>query len=296
MLIRWVRCTDVTVRDVHLLHPGAWTLNLALSKKAVIENVTIDCRDSRLRNNDGIDIDSCEDVQIRHCNVASEDDAIVIKATSEGRPSRDIVAADCTLSSGASAIKLGTESIGGFDKISISNCHVVNTDATGIALYEVDGGGLRSVDIDGVTMDGVAVPICVRLGARLATFREGEKRKARPGSLRDVTIQNVTAKNVKQIGMLISGVPGFPIEALTLENIKIDVPGGNNDPEQNVDLPERERAYPEIHMFGQTMPAYGMYVRHVNGIAMKNVQINALRPDARPANVFVDVAGDTTQN
>jgi polygalacturonase len=61
-LLRWVRCTDVTVRDVHLTNPGSWTLNLFQTKGAVIENVTIRSRDLGMHNNDGVNIDSSENV------------------------------------------------------------------------------------------------------------------------------------------------------------------------------------------------------------------------------------------
>ncbi len=40
-LLRWVRCANVTVKDVHPTSPGAWTLNFYQTKGAVIEGVTI---------------------------------------------------------------------------------------------------------------------------------------------------------------------------------------------------------------------------------------------------------------
>jgi parallel beta-helix repeat protein len=288
-LLRWVRCTNVTVRDVHLAYPGAWTLNFFQTKGALVENVTIRCRGAGLHNNDGINIDSSENVRVRNCDVNSGDDALVIKSTSATRPSRDIVASDCKLSTRTNAIKLGTESIGGFENIAISNCQISDTRMAGIALYAVDGGDLRNVTISDVTMDGVIVPISIRLGARLKAFREGEKPNASPGKLRDVTIKNVSAKNVEMIGMLINGVPGHPVEALTLENIQISLPGGGTAEDAKVQLPEKESAYPEFNTFGKSMPASGIYARHVRGIKLNDVRTALLKPDARPATVFIDV-------
>src|SRR5438105_11171577 len=215
-LLRWVRCKNVTVKDVHLTNPGAWTLNFFQTKGAVIEGVTIRSRDLGMPNNDGINLDSSENVRVRNCDVISGDDALVIKSTSSTKPSRDIEATNCKLSSHTNAIKLGTESIGGFENIKVSNCQISNTNMAGIALYEVDGADLRNVTISDITMDGVTVPISIRLGARLKTFREGDQPKPAAGKLRDVTIKNVTAKNVEMIGMLINVVPGHPVEALTL--------------------------------------------------------------------------------
>lgn len=294
-LLRWVRCTNVTVRDVHLTNPGAWTLNFFQSKGALVEGVTIRSRGLGLHNNDGINLDSSEDVRVRHCDVNSGDDALVIKATSS-KPSRDIAASDCKLSTRTNAIKLGTESFGGFENISVSHCQVSNTQMAGIALYAVDGGDLRNVTISDVTMDGVNVPISIRLGSRLKTFRQGDRPKPSAGKLRDVTIKNVSAKNVGMIGMLINGVPGHPVEALTLENIQIELPGGGTAEAAKVRLPEKAKAYPEVNMFGKTMPAYGIYARHVRGLKLQNVRTSLSKPDARPATVFIDVEDVTPAN
>ena len=295
-LLRWVRCTNVTVRDVHLTNPGAWTLNFFQTKGALIEGVTIRSRALGMHNNDGINLDSSEHVRVRHCDVNSGDDALVIKATSATKPSRDIVVRDCKLSTRTNAIKLGTESIGGFEDIRISHCQISNTQMAGIALYEVDGGDLRRVTIRDITMDGVVVPISIRLGARLKTFREGDRPKPTAGLLRDVTIKNVRAKKIGMIGMLINGVPGHPVEALTLENIQMELPGGGTTEAAKIQLPEKESAYPEFDMFGKTLPAYGIYARHIRGLKFQNMRISLLKPDARPATVFSDVVDVTPAN
>lgn len=291
-LLRWVRCTNVTVRDVHLTNPGAWTLNFFEARGVLIEGVTIRAREPRLRNTDGINLDSSQNVRVRRCDVVSGDDALVIKSTG-AKPSRDIVVSDCTLSTRTNAIKLGTESFGGFENISISNCRISNTKMAGIALYAVDGGDLRSVTIRDIEMDGVIVPISIRLGARLKTFRAGDRPRPMPGKLRDVTIKNVNAKNVGLIGLLVNGVPGHPVEALTLENIEIKLPGGGTAEAAKVQLPEKESNYPEFDTFGKILPAYGIYARHVRGLKLQNVRTTLLQPDARPATVFIDVEAVT---
>jgi polygalacturonase len=288
-LIRWVRCTNVTVRDIHLTNPGAWTLDFFQTKDAVVEGVTIRSRGLGMQNNDGIDLDSSENVRVRKCDIESGDDALVIKATSATKPSRDIVATDCKLSSRTNAIKLGTESIGGFEKISVSNCQIVNTKMAGIGLYTVDGGDLHDVTISDVTMDGVGAGISIRLGSRLKSFRQGDQAKAEPGKLSDVTIKNVTARNIGLIGMIINGIPGHPVEDVTMENIQMELPGGGTAADAKRQLPEKASAYPEFDMFGNTTPAYGLYARHVRGIKLENVGMKLLKPDARPATVLIDV-------
>jgi len=288
-LIRFLRCTNVTVKDAHLTNPGAWTLNFFQTKTATLEGLTIRTRSTGLSNNDGINIDSSEDFRIKNCDVNSGDDALVIKSTSRDKPCRGIVASDCKLSTSTNAIKLGTESIGGFADISVSHCQVSNVGMAGIAVYAVDGGDLKNVTISDITMDRVAMPIAVRLGARLKTFREGEKARAAPGSLADVTIKNVSAKNIRTIGILISGVPSHPIQNLTLDGITLELPGGGTAQNAQVQLAERETAYPEYSMFGNTFPVHTIYARHVDKLTLNNIQTSLAKPDARPATLFLDV-------
>jgi len=292
-LLRWIRCTNVTVRDVRLTNPGSWTLNFFQTSGAVVEGVTIRSRDLGMPNNDGIDLDSCENVRVRNCDIISGDDSLCIKATSAARPSRDIEATDCKLSSRCNAIKFGTESIGGFENIKVSNCQITNTKMSGIALYEVDGADLRNITISDITMDGVNLPISIRLGARLKTFRDGDQPRPAPGHLRDVTIKNVSAKNIEMTGMLINGVTNHPVENLTLENIQLELPGGGTEADAKIELPEKEKAYPEWNMFGKVSPASGIYARHVRGVTFKNVQTTVKTPDARPDKIFIDVEGVT---
>jgi polygalacturonase len=290
-LMRWLRCTNVVVRDVHLTNPGAWTLNFFQTRNATVERVTIRTRNTGLANNDGIDLDSCEGVRIRDCDIESGDDALCLKATS-ALPCRDITASGCKLSTKCNAIKLGTESPGDFEKISVSNCQIRDTGMAGIALYSVDGAHLHDVTLADITMDGVTVPISVRLGARLKTFRAGDQPKP-PGSLRDVTVKNVRVTGARQIGLLINGITNHPVENLTLKNIQIELAGGGKLADAQIQLPEKASAYPEYSMFGRVMPAYGIYARHVRDVNFKNVRMTVTQPDARPSMIFVDVKGVT---
>jgi polygalacturonase len=286
-LIRWIRCSDVRVQDVHLTSPGAWTMHFFQSKRVNVSGVTI--RSRGLRNNDGIDIDSCENVRIRNCDIDSGDDAICLKATSP-LPCRDVEVTDCRLKTSCNAIKLGTESLGDFENIRISNCQIRDTGMAGIALYSVDGAHLRNVTLSDIQMDGITVPISVRLGARLKTFRAGDTPKL-PGTLRDISIKNLRATRASQIGMLINGIPGHRIENLSLENVEIELAGGGNIEDAAIKFPEKEAAYPEMLMFGRKMPVFGVYARHINGLKLRNVQVKVVNPDPRPATHFEDVEG-----
>ena len=55
-----------------------------------------------------------------------------------------------------------------------------------------------------------------------------------------------------------------------------------------LDPPEKEDTYPEPTMFGE-LPAYGFFIRHVNGLQMNDIDVKYLKDDARPAFWLNDV-------
>lgn len=282
-LVRWVRCTDVIVRNIALRNSGAWTMHCFRSNRVLFEDVNI--RSRGLANNDGIDIDSSAGVSVLNCDIDTGDDAICLKTTS-AHATRDIAIKGCRLRSNCAALKVGTESLGDFERIRIANCDIRDTRLGGVKIFSVDGAQLHDITITDLTMEHVTVPIMLRLGARLKTFRSGDA--ARPvGSLRDVVIRNVRAVESSQIGVLISGIPGHSLENITLENIDVQLVGGGV--KEEVLLPEVPSAYPEIRMFGPKMPAYGIYARHVRGLHLSAVTTALKAADSRPEAVLIDV-------
>jgi len=109
--------------------------------------------------------------------------------------------------------------------------------------------------------------------------------------LRRVLISNVVCSNsASRISSIISGIPGHPIEDVKLSNIYVQHRGGGTKETAALQPPENETAYPEPTMFGAT-PSQGCYIRHAKNIALSDVEISALKEDARPSFVLDDVQG-----
>ena len=94
----------------------------------------------------------------------------------------------------------------------------------------------------------------------------------------------------------ITGLPGHEVENVTLENIEITYEGGgsrdvNYFPLDSLHaITEAETSYPEFSMFGE-LPAWGMYIRHVKGLTMRNVSLVLQNPDYRIGFLADDVKG-----
>lgn len=70
-------------------------------------------------NNDGIDISDCKEVRISNCFINSADDGICLKSHNRGAWNDRVSISNCHIISSASAIKFGTESLGGFKNVTI---------------------------------------------------------------------------------------------------------------------------------------------------------------------------------
>jgi len=297
-LIRVIQSKDVTVRDVTIRNSPMWVQHYLACDDVLIDGITV--HSNGAGNNDGIDIDSCHRVRISNCNIYSGDDAIVLKATSD-RVCKDVTVTNCNLRSDCNAFKLGTESNGGFQNIALSNCTIYDTRLAAIALEMVDGGTLERVSINNVVIQNSGAAIFMRLGNRARPFLskgpgggkgtwEREPELARPGmgSFRKVVISNVQAVGIDSVGCSITGLPGHPVEDVTLRDIRIKFKGGGTADLIDREVPENAEGYPEYKMFS-TLPAYGFYVRHADDIHFENVELEYGETDQRPAFVFDDV-------
>ena len=247
-----------------------------------------------------IDIDGCHNVRISDFTGDSDDDGITLKSTT-GRANENIVITNCILSSHCNALKFGTESSTGFKNIAISNIVIRPSKIadkaiygkprghTGIALETVDGGFIDGVVISNIRIDGPACPIFIRRGFRARPYYEGQKIE-QPGELKNISISNVVATNAGKTGCSVTGIPGYPVENISLSNICIEFEGGGTAENINREVPEEEKAYPEFNMFGEFLPSFGFFIRHAENIRFSGVHLKTTLGDARPAVMISDVS------
>ena len=301
-LLHFTNCRNMVVKDVKLINSCMWTFRMARCNGVRVQGVYIYAHGNY--NNDGLDIDS-KNVLVSDCRIDCDDDALCFKSDYSDFDVEHVVVTNCVLSSNCNAIKFGTASHAGFRNIAISNCEIhkasennirnwrntlrgVTADTTvlsGIALEVVDGGFMDQIVINNITMRDIQTPLFIRLGSRHGT-----------GSLRNIIISGITAYNKSLITSSITGIPGHYVENVTLRDMVYYYTGGANAEDATRPVPENEKEYPENRMFGTSLPAYGLYVRHARNLTIENFQCYALQPDARPAFVFDDVQNVSLHN
>lgn len=323
-LLRMVNCDGLTFSKVTYKRPAFWGIHIIDSKNVHFNGTIVRFRNNGY-NNDGLDIDGCENVLIENCDVDAGDDAICLKSTL--KPCKNIEVKNCIVSSNTAALKFGTSSRGGFIDVKVSNCYFYDCPMGGIKLQLVDGGRLENVDISRIIMEDVGNPIFIRLGNRGRNYENFEYQKyhknAKPegvpvGTVKNIKISDVVA-NVKYQNLeratykehkkqtpekerkmilsktgpiMIAGIPGHYVENVVLENIKISYPGGVTEKDITKEIPEDIARYPEQFFFG-VLPAWGAYIRHAKNIEFKNVVLTKRSNDAREEIVQEDVENFT---
>jgi len=301
--------SQIEVKGISVRNSAGWGLSFHNSTHILVENVKVINRG--YWNNDGIDINDCQHVIVRNCDVNAADDGICLKSDDPESKCDEILIENNRICSSASAIKFGTASYGGFRNVKIRNIEVYDTFRSALALETVDGGLLENIEVDGIHAVNTGNPIFIRLGARHHAGR---------GICRNITIRNVKAQvpfgrpdeaydlRGPEVNYFhnpwpssICGLPDQIIENVTLEDIEIQYPGRASKGMAYVGLyrvkevPEVAEGYPEFSMFGE-LPSWAFYVRHVDGISFKNVKVTLADADFRPAFVFDDVKHLTLEN
>lgn len=307
-----IKCKNITVEGIRMEQPVFWMQRYYWCDNLTLHNLKIFNHSNK--NNDGIDIDACHNVVVSDCIIDSSDDALVLK--SEGtRACEDVVITNCILRSHASMLKLGTASIGGFKRITISNIVITPSRSkemhhpigswrglAGIDLLNVDGGVLEDILINNVVIDSVDTPIFIKFGNRHDTWPG--KPETTIGITRNIQISNVVIRNAGPICSSITGYPGHPIENVKLSDIYISVDGVTDMADTTTKVIENSDGYPYNRMFHSNLPAYGLYVRHVNDISLRNIKMviedsevrSALHLENIDGGYFYEVSMDQPQS
>lgn len=298
MILRFVGCVGVRVRDITLKDSAAWVQHYLDCEDVLIDGITVDS--VHCGNNDGINLDGCRRATVSNCRINSKDDAITLKTTTAA-VCRDITITNCTLTSECNGLKLGTESKAAFRNITVSNITLHRVRLCGIEILSVDGAEIDTVNISNVTMDQVGGAFFIRLGQR------GLNEKIeRPGSIKNISLTNISAHIYDDLAedkiqpwevahgarspSSIMGLPGYPVENVYLANIAIHHIGTGRPEDVTRPVEEKPAEYPQWERWG-ALPAWGLYIRHARNVTGRDLRFSLQAPDARPCIRSEDAEG-----
>ena len=228
-----VECRDIRIEGISIQYARMWAIHPLFCENFAARHLRIRTDLSR-SNGDGIDVDSCRNVHIDHCDIDTGDDAIALKSgrgmegVRIGRPTESVLINDCTLGSSFAGLAVGTEMSGGIRNVNIERC-VFTHGANSIYIKSRTGRGGVIEDIVGKDLD-----------CRAGTF---------------LAIDLVTKGN--QDDEPVPGVEGFPqARRIDFSNIKVDVPT----------LLDAHRTAPE-------KPVDGLVISDVSGTCRRAIQL-----------------------
>jgi polygalacturonase len=293
-IIHFRGCEDIHISDITLYNSASWVQSYQSCKNMVIDGITVNSRenkdiekdryaDARGRNTDGLDLVDCENVRISNCYINSGDDAICLKSFSPDEGCRDITIINCIISSNASGIKIGTETAGTFEDITIQNCIVFDTRAEAIAILSADGARVERINISNISLRNIkGAAIAIRLGNRNRLYRKNIEPNEQP-IIQDVILENIQGTCISaDFGCSVTGIKDFPVKNIVLKNINLQFVGGGTADDSYREIPENETGYPSGRMFGR-IPAYGFFIRHAKNVTLSNVFLRFDKEDHRPA-------------
>ena len=197
-----------------------WMLHPLYSSHITIRNINMD---SMYVCNDGVDVDSCEDVLIENSHFRNGDDAVVLKAGRDAdglrvnRPCRRVVVRNCVFHECLHGFAIGSELSGGAEDIYVHDIHMEYIMMQAISFKSAPGRGgvihrIHVADIQIDKTDDHAISIV----SEYPGSRFGEDKTA----YRDFELFNINCDYAKN-GLYLEGSKEIPLSNIKLDNVVI---------------------------------------------------------------------------
>ena len=280
---------NVTIQHVQVVNAGMWSVVGLENSNMLIESVKVDSHSGPTR--DGIDIVDCSNVTIQNVWVNSEDDSICLKSGSTKGVHNVTVKNSTVAGSGvANALKLGTASSGSFDGIRFVGIHIESAKQAAMAVESVDGAAIHGVTFKDIQFKNVGSAFFILLGQR--------KGARKIGSIKNVFFQNIAGSTNLNWGSVISGaqIAGskFPVSNIDFQDVSIVNQSLGDLKTIPANPAEYSGDYPDPRLYGPPpLPAFGIFLRHVDGISFRASRIAKAPNDPRQEVITDDVRGLT---
>jgi polygalacturonase len=231
-LIQISRSKDIVIERLHLINSPSWTIHPLLCEFVRVDGITIE-NPVPSPNTDGINPESCRNVQIMNSRIDVGDDCVTLKSginelgRKMGKPDENITITNCVMLKGHGGVTIGSEMSGGVRNIVVSNCVFQGTDV-GIRIKSQRG---RGNIVEGLTASNIVMQD-VRSAFTITTFYQGSDKpedvfpvdEGTP-RFRDFHFNNITARGSDTAGQ-VTGLREMPVEDITFSDVHIQAKTG----------------------------------------------------------------------
>lgn len=230
-------CSNVTVQGIQVQNSPSWNIHpyFSDSLKFIDLNV-LNPKDSP--NTDGLDPESCHDVEIVGVYFSVGDDCIAVKSgkiymgSKYKTPSEDIVIRQCCMRDGHGSITIGSEMAGGVRKLTVKDCLFLHTDR-GLRIKTRRGRGkdavIDQIVFDNIRMDQVMTPFVINSfyycdpDGHSDYVASREKLPVDDGtpSIGTLEFSNIQAENCHVAAAYMYGLPEQKIKMVEMRHVRV---------------------------------------------------------------------------
>lgn len=270
-------CKNVTLQGVKFCNSPSWTLHPYFSDNLRFIGVKVE-NPADSPNTDGLDPESCTDVEILGVRFSLGDDCIALKSGKiyMGRkfkkPSRNIHIRQCLMENGHGAVTVGSEMAGGVVDLTVEDCIFRHTDR-GLRIKTRRGRGkdaiLSNIVFRNLTLDHVMTPLVVNAfyfcdpdgKTQYVQSREPYQVDERTPSIKKMVFENMECTNCHVAAAYFDGLPEKKIEELVMRNISISYAE-----DAKCDVPAMSEGV-------EKSSRRGLFARNVAKLILENVKI-----------------------
>jgi polygalacturonase len=222
------RCRDVRISGLTLQNSGFWNLHLYRCRDVVVDGLSISAPTKGPilgPSTDGMDIDSCQDVTVRRCHIAVNDDNIALKGSkgpladhdADSPPVENILIEDCEFGDGNGMVTCGSEATL-IRNVTVRHCRITGrTNLLCLKLRPDTPQDYENITIDGVQLSGGAGRLVQVAPWRQFFDLQGHAPPVQ--RISHVVLRNITG-TFGSFGTL-HGNPGDTISDIVLQNIDV---------------------------------------------------------------------------
>ncbi len=230
-------CENVQVQGLFFHDSPSWTIHPYFSRDLVFADLRVE-NPQQSPNTDGLDPESCENVEIRGVHFSLGDDCIAVKSgkvymgKKYKTPSKNIHISQCLMENGHGAVTVGSEMAGGVVNLVVEKCRFYDTDR-GLRIKTRRGRGkdaiLDEIIFRDIEMDQVMTPFtgnafyfCDPDGrTEYVQSRECYPADERTPELRRFVFENIHATNCHVAAIYFAGLPEKKIEEIAMRNVEV---------------------------------------------------------------------------
>lgn len=283
-LIYLNHCDNITIHGIKVQNSPAWTIHPYFSNKVRLIDLYIENPEDS-PNTDGIDPESCSEMEILGVYFSVGDDCIAIKSgkiymgAKYKTPCENIIIRNCFMKNGHGAVTIGSEMAGGVKNILVKNCKFYNTDR-GLRIKTRRGRGkaaiIDNIELDNIIMDEVKTPFAINSfyfcdpdgHTEYVRTKKCLPVDDRTPEIKSLRFQNIKADNCHVAAFFLYGLPEKKIEKIELKNIQVSY---SNAPREG---------YPEMLEEIEPVSGMGLYANNIIELVLEDVIITGQMGDA----------------